>query len=160
MYYANINSKNKLADIDMSKMIEDEYGSSEVKNIEVSEEVYNNARRYGDFYYMYDGNNIVLNPNYEEEKAEKEHEEIMKLQCTKRVFALCLKEFGISYQQLKDLIATSDDAQLEWDLCVELSRDNPLLDVMASQLGITPKQIDDIFKYANGLLVQLNEREE
>ena len=65
-----------------------------------------------------------------------------------------LKRLGITYQQLKDLIATNDDAQLEWDLCVELSRDNPLLDQMCGQLGVTPQQIDYIFKYANGLINQ------
>ena len=37
-YYAHINSKNVLTGIDMSTMIADEYGSSEVENIEVSED--------------------------------------------------------------------------------------------------------------------------
>lgn len=86
-------------------------------------------------------------------KDELELEEnirISKLTCTKRVFALMLQELGITYTMLKQLIATNEQAQLEWDLCVELQRSNPLLDVMAMQLGITAEQLDGLFRYANG----------
>lgn len=93
---------------------------------------------------------LDLNTNFEDEEAQKEKERIGKLTCTKRVFALMLQELGITYTQLKTLIATSEQAQLEWDLCVELERKNPLLDVMAAQLGITSAQLDGLFKYANG----------
>lgn len=93
---------------------------------------------------------LVLNPNYESEQEAKEKERIGNLTCTKRVFALMLQEMGISYASLKELIATNEQAQLEWDLCVELNRNNPLLDIMAGTLGITPIQLDGLFKYANG----------
>ena len=63
-----------------------------------------------------------------------------------------LQELGITYTMLKQLIATNEQAQLEWDLCVELERKNPLLDVMALQLGITSEQLDGLFRYANGEL--------
>ena len=92
----------------------------------------------------------VVNPNYEAEQLKKEAERVSKLICTKRVFALMLQEIGITYTMLKQLIATNEQAQLEWDLCVELQRSNPLLDVMASQLGVTSEQLDGLFKYANG----------
>lgn len=85
-----------------------------------------------------------------EEIEQREKERIANLKCTKRVFALMLQEMGISYAQLKELIATNEQAQLEWDLCVELERKNPLLDIMAGQLGITAVQLDALFKYANG----------
>lgn len=88
----------------------------------------------------------------EEELDLQEKERIAKLTCTKRVFALMLQELGITYTMLKQLIATNEQAQLEWDLCVELERQNPLLDVMALQLGITSEQLDGLFRYANGEL--------
>lgn len=88
----------------------------------------------------------------DEQKELEEKERIAKLTCTKRVFALMLQELGITYTMLKQLIATNEQAQLEWDLCVELERKNPLLDVMALQLGITSEQLDDLFRYANGEL--------
>ena len=86
----------------------------------------------------------------EEELAQQQAERVAKLTCTKRVFALMLQELGITYTMLKQLIATNEQAQLEWDLCVELQRSNPLLDVMAMQLGVTSEQLDGLFKYANG----------
>lgn len=100
--------------------------------------------------YVVENNELVLNHNFEQEQIEKEKERVAKLTCTKRVFALMLQELGITYTQLKELIATNEQAQLEWDLCVELERQNPLLDIMASQLGVTPEQLDGLFKYANG----------
>ena len=99
-----------------------------------------------------DVNYIFYNGQYvtEEEIAEQEKERVSKLTCTKRVFALMLQELGITYAQLKELIASNEQAQLEWDLCVELERGNPLLDIMAGQLSITSEQLDGLFKYANG----------
>lgn len=99
---------------------------------------------------------LTLNPNYEKEEEEKEKERISHLKCTKRVLALMLQQMGISYTRLKELIATNEQAQLEWELCVELERCNPLLDMMGAQLGITPEQLDTMFKYANGEVDKLN----
>ena len=99
---------------------------------------------------------LIPNPNYKKEKEEKEKERISHLKCTKRVLALMLQQMGISYTQLKNLIATNEQAQLEWELCVELERSNPLLDIMGEQLGITPEQLDIMFKYANGEVDTLN----
>lgn len=100
--------------------------------------------------YVLDGEEYVLkDETWEEKQAQAEKERIANLKCTKRVFALMLQELGISYNQLKELIATNEQAQLEWDLCVELERANPLLDLMASQLGVTSEQLDGLFKYAN-----------
>lgn len=86
----------------------------------------------------------------EEEKKEQEQERISHLCMTKRVCALMLQELGVPYSQLKEAIATSEQAQLEWDLCVELERCNPLIDVIGKKFGLSPEQIDQMFKYANG----------
>jgi len=71
MYYAHINSKDILLEIDSSLITSDEYGSTDVQNIEVSEEYYNNAQTYGNNYYIYDNGEIIVNPNYENEEAQK-----------------------------------------------------------------------------------------
>ena len=97
------------------------------------------------------GDEVIDNKEaWEEKQRQAEKERIAQLTCTKRVFALMLQELGIPYSQLKELIATNEQAQLEWDLCVELERGNPLLDIMALQLGITSEQLDGLFRYANG----------
>lgn len=123
--------------------------NDDVLNFEVSEDIYNNSEKY-----IFKDGQIVLDPDYEEKEKQKERERIGNLTCTKRVFALMLQEIGISYTQLKELIATSEQAQLEWDLCVELERKNPLLDVMAGQLSVTSEQLDKLFLYANGEITE------
>ena len=123
--------------------------NNDILNIEISEEVYN-----GIDHYMWDGESIVLNPSYEQEQAEKEQARVGHLKCTKRVFALILTQLGITYTQLKELISSNERAQLEWELCVELERNNPLLDVMAEKLGFTHEQLNKIFQYANGEITQ------
>lgn len=69
MYYANIDSHNVLVGIGLCPMIADESGSDNVQNIEVSEEIYLNAKEYGINYYKYDNGEIVINPDYNTEQA-------------------------------------------------------------------------------------------
>ena len=92
---------------------------------------------------------LIPNPDYDEEKKKQEEEMVAGLTCTKRVLALALQQLGIGYTQLKELIATNEQAQLEWDLCVELQRSNPLLDIFGKQLGLSKETIDNIFIKAN-----------
>lgn len=102
-----------------------------------------------------DGETIVKNWTITEyrSKEEAEREHINSLTCTKRVFALMLQKLGIDYlTQLKPLIESNPQAALEWELCVELLRSNPLLDQMCLGLGVTPEQLDKLFLFANGEL--------
>lgn len=123
-------------------------------NVPVSEDMYYSFLR-DELAYIYVDGAIVENPGRAEEIAKQEKERISHLTCTKRVLALCLQEYGVKYAQLKELIATNEQAQLEWDLCVELERNNPLLDIMGAKLNVTPEQIDNIFKFANGEVTEL-----
>lgn len=91
----------------------------------------------------------------EEEKAEQEAERVGNLQCTKRVFVLMLEQLGLDYfEQLEPVINANRQAKLEWELCVELQRKNPLLDQLALQFGVTSEQLDNLFKFANGEITQ------
>jgi hypothetical protein len=118
----------------------------------VDDEVYENYIEDKDRYKIEDGQviDIIDTDEYREIKHQEMLETIAHLKCTKRVLALMLQEIGITYTQLKSLIATNEQAQLEWDLCIELERCNPLLDIMGEQLGLSHEQIDQMFKYANG----------
>lgn len=91
----------------------------------------------------------VIDPDYEEKQKQKRREYLDSLKITKREMALALKDAGISYSQLKEIISQNDEAQMEWDLCTELYRSNPLLDSMGAIVGITPDKIDEIFIYYN-----------
>lgn len=95
-------------------------------------------------YELYNGEYLT-----EEEIAQYEREKINNLTCTKRVFALALQKIGITYNQLKEIISTNEQAQLEWDLCEKLERSNPLIDIMGEKYGLKTEDIDDIFIKAN-----------
>lgn len=87
-----------------------------------------------------------------EEREKKQQEEFLAhLTCTKRVMVLMLEKLGKDYyNDILPLIEASNQAKLEWDLCVELERCNPLIDQIGLQLGISSEQIDRLFLYANG----------
>ena len=86
----------------------------------------------------------------------RKKERINNLKCTKRVFVLMLEKMGLDYfEQIEPLINNNRQAKLEWDLCVELERSNNLLDILATELGVTSKQLDLLFQYANGEDVKL-----
>ena len=94
---------------------------------------------------------ITDTPEYIAKKEAQEKERIGNLKCTKRVFVLLLEELGLDYfEQIEPAIAANRQARLEWELCVELERKNPLIDQLAAQFDVTPEQIDYLFKYANG----------
>lgn len=91
-----------------------------------------------------------------EEKEAREKERISHLKCTKRVFVLMLEKMGLDYfEQIEPLINSNRQAKLEWELCVELERSNNLLDILAEEIGVTSKQLDLLFQYANGEDVEL-----
>ena len=67
------------------------------------------------------------------EKEQQKQERIENLQCTKRVFILMLEQLGLDYfEQIEPAINANRQAKLEWELCVELQRKNPLLDQLPS----------------------------
>lgn len=74
MYYANINSKGQLIGIGKCMLDTDEFESTNVQNIEVSEEYYNNYIQYGEDYYTCQEGEIVLNPEYETKKLQETKE--------------------------------------------------------------------------------------
>lgn len=105
-----------------------------------------------DNWYLYD----KCPHHSEEEKEQQKRERISHLKCTKRVLVLILEQLGKDYfKDIEPLINNNRQAKLEWELCVELERANPLLNIIGAQLDISPAQIDEIFKYANGETEQL-----
>ena len=76
-YYAHINTKNILTGIDLSKIVADEYGSEDVKNVEVDETLYDNKQKYGIEYYIYQDGKIILNPEYSTIELNKKKQELI-----------------------------------------------------------------------------------
>lgn len=89
---------------------------------------------------------LVLNPNYEVEKAQKEAERIAKLSLTKREVFLGLYEAkGVTPEQIKAQI-TDPAALIEFEYANDYFRGNPLIDSVGAALGITPAQLDCFFE--------------
>lgn len=124
MYYAHINSKNKLTGIDVSKLARDEYSSTDIQNIEVTEEVYNNYLIYGYNYYAWINNEVIVNPEWDNIQLEKAKTDKITLNDELRDSALL---GGVTYQnvlfdsdtdQKVNLLATvgmmSDEDTITW----------------------------------------------
>ena len=150
-YYANIDSKNKLTEISLSVLSVDEYNSTDVQNIEVSEEVYNNAQTYGDNYYKYENGEIILNPDYEQEQEQKEQERIAKLYLTAAdVERAIYKDKGLDFE---DILAMLDNYPEIDKKAVRIEfkannfyRGNPYVNQIGTLLGYTSAQLDYLFE--------------
>lgn len=144
----------KLADVTFSKV---DYIGEKVGYQVISDEVYADYMADNDKYAVVDGVFVDVSDTeeYKEKKRQEEAERVGNLQCTKRVFVLMLEQLGLDYfEQIEPAINANRQAKLEWELCVELQRKNPLLDQLAGQFGVTAKQLDDLFKFANGEITQ------
>lgn len=118
----------------------------------VTEVIGDNIKENPNNYVIDDG---IIREKTEEEKQAEERERISHLKCTKRVFILMLEQMGLDYfEQIEPMIEANRQARLEWNLCVELERSNPLLDSIGGELGITSEQLDKLFQYANGEITQ------
>jgi hypothetical protein len=156
-YYKYINSKGVPCGYGGALMYADEYGSTDVKNIEVSEEVYNNAKQYGDNYYIYNNGEIILNPNYEQEQQAKERERLDALTLTPADVERALyKAKGMDFEDLKALIAQQIPTIDIKGLAIEfrakdfyrgaVANGMRLFDVVGALLGYTPSDMDYLFE--------------
>lgn len=156
-YYAQINSKNKLVDIDESILTMDEFNSTDVINIVVSEEIFNNAKKYGTNYYIFENNEIVLNPNYEAEKQVKERQELDLLTLTPADVERALyKAKGMDFEDLKSFIAANVPTIDIKGLAIEfrakdfyrgatLADGTRLIDIVGALLGYNSADMDYLF---------------
>ena len=152
MFYANINSKNILVGIEKSILSKDEYGSSDVQNIEVSEEMYNNAQQYGSNYYIYSNGKIILNPNYEQEQAEKEAERVGNLTMTALDFITFLRQCGLTLEQIRAYLDSNIelDTQLKYCQNVYCKVARSVMPITVGNITITPEMVENVFKVKNG----------
>lgn len=109
-------------------------------SVEITEEIFNNIDRY-----IWDGENIVIDPEWEQKQAQKERERINMLSLTKReVFLALYKAKGITPEQIRSQIL-SPEALIEFDYASEYFRGNPLIDVIGQSLGFSAEQLDYLF---------------
>ena len=114
--------------------------SENIECIEISEEIYNNID-----HYIWDGTELIEDPDYEEKQAEKERQRLNMLSLTKReVFLALYRDKGVTPEQIKAQIS-NPEALIEFEYASEYVRGNPLIDAIGNSLGYTPEQLDYLF---------------
>lgn len=121
-------------------------------SVEIAQEVYNDFDRY-----MWSGAEIVLNPNYEQEQAEKERQRLDALTLTPADVERALyKAKGMDFEDLKTLIAQSIPNIDIKELAIEFRAKDfyrgavangiRLFDVVGALLGYSPADMDYLFQ--------------
>ena len=127
-----------------------------VENIEVSEELYN-AYIEAPEKYIYSDGEIVENPNYETEQAQKERERLDMLSLTSAdVERAIYKAKGIDFDDILQMVET---LQLAGEVQIDIKalkiefkannfyRGNPYINQIGSMLGYTADDLDYLFEH-------------
>ena len=88
-----------------------------------------------------------IDPNFENKQENAEKERIQGLFMTKLDFVQAIAPLGITYAHVKAMLEQDPQAQMAWDLCNNIYRNNPLVEqFLASEaIGLTEAQIDTLF---------------
>ena len=103
---------------------------------------------------MYRYEQLRLNPPMDEEAIAKEvakrKEELKVKVITPLQAKLQLNAMGL-LDEVEDMVAADRSVQLYWEYALEIRREHPTLMAMATQLGLTSEQLDDMFIAASVL---------
>ena len=131
--------------------------SESILNIDVNEETYNNYNN-DRLLYVWNGEAIVNNPNYEQDKQAEQRLELDKLTLTPADVERALyKAKGMDFEDLKSLIAANIPTIDIKALAIEfrakdfyrgakLSDGTRLIDIVGALLGYTSEDMDYLFK--------------
>ena len=102
-------------------------------------------------YIVVDGE-LVLNPNWEEEQAEKERERIASLNLTKADFWIALLDRNITKDMVKEKIALIPDEKLKAKTLIRIDeadhfwRGDASMDIIGAMFGLTSDDLDYLFE--------------
>lgn len=136
MYYAHIKD-NKLTDISQCKYIGEEW-----INLEVSRDIFDNSEKY-----IYSNGEIILNPNYEQEQAQKERQRLNLLNLTKADVLLALyQDKGITPEDIKTMLKDNVPALIKFDYASSYYRGDEVVNALGLALGYTTEEMDYLFE--------------
>lgn len=149
MYYAFIEN-NKINGIGQCECL-----NENIQNIEITEEVYNTIKE-DKLRYVWDGTDIILNPNYEQEKEQEQRQELDALTLTPADVERALYSAkGMDFDDLKALIAQQLPQVDIKALSIEFRAKDfyrgataggmRLFDVVGALLGYTTADMDYLF---------------
>lgn len=141
MYYAFIEN-NKINGVGECRQL-----TEGVTNFEITEEIYHDIDRY-----MWDGSDVVLNPNYEEEMQQKEQERINNLTMTPLDFIGVLQSLGLSLEQINAFLESNLSIKMQLTYCnsVYCGVVKSFLPITIEGVTITPEMVESAFMAKNG----------
>ena len=119
-------------------------------NVEVDKYIYNEIEKY-----IWDGADLVLDPDYTQKQAQKERERIAMLSLTRGdVFRGLLQAKQITRAEIRAMIENNETltilqkemALIDFDEALNFYRGNALIDTLGATLGITSEQLDQFFE--------------
>ena len=125
----------------------------EILNYEVSEEMYNVFNAEPD-YYIWNGTEIVENPDYEEIKRQKEQAYIDSLTMTALDFITFLKSAGITDAQIEAYLNANLAVKHQLQFCqnVYCGVAKALMPITVGELTITAEMVETAFKAKYGVI--------
>lgn len=122
------------------------------QSIEVSEELYNAFNAEPDK-YMWNGTEIVENPDYEEIKRQKEQAYIDSLTMTALDFITFLKQAGITDAQIEAYLNANLAVKHQLQFCqnVYCGVAKALMPISVGDITITAEMVETAFKIKNGV---------
>lgn len=145
MYYIFVEN-NKINGAGEAKILNDE-----VINYEVSESLYN-AYLENPTKYIWDGINVVENPNYEQEQAQKEAERVNMLTMTALDFITFLQQAGLTLEQINTYLEANLQVKMQLTYCqnVYCGVAKSFMPVSVGDITITADMVETAFKIKNG----------
>lgn len=128
-----------------------------IKNIEVSEELYNAYINTPEKYSYSDGE-IIKNPNYEAEQSAKKEEQIKMLKMTRGdLFEYTIISKGLDEADIRALIEQDESLDAvtkklylnRLDNALYFYRGHPAVDFIGSKLGLSKEELDALFEEKN-----------
>ena len=116
-------------------------------SVEITEDVYNNLDKY-----IWDGTELILDPDYEEKQAQKELERTVNLTMTALDFITFLRQSGLTLEQIKSYLDNNIelDTQLKYCQNVYLKVVRQILPITLGDITITNEMAETAFKIKNG----------
>lgn len=141
MYYAFIEN-NKINGVGECRQL-----TEGVVNFEITEEVYNDIDKY-----MWNGSDVVENPNWEEEQQQKEQERINNLTMTPLDFIGVLVSLGLTLEQINAFLESNLNIKMQLTYCnsVYCGVVKQFLPLTIEGITITPEMAESAFIAKNG----------
>lgn len=100
-----------------------------------------------DLYYIVDNGELIVNPNYEAEKAAREQDRINKLKMTALDFIGVLVAFGLTLEQINDYLESNLEIKMQLTYCqnVYCGVVKALMPITLEGITITADMVEQAF---------------